>query len=29
MKAEAFVGSELVGDGDMTATISRINEKSK
>ena len=24
MKAEAFVGSELVGDGDMTATISRI-----
>ena len=26
MKAEAFVGNTLVGEGNMTATISRINE---
>jgi UDP-3-O-[3-hydroxymyristoyl] N-acetylglucosamine deacetylase/3-hydroxyacyl-[acyl-carrier-protein] dehydratase len=26
MKAEAFVGNALVGEGNMTATISRINE---
>ena len=26
MKAEAFVGNNLVSEGNMTATISRINE---
>ena len=26
MKAEAFVGNNLVSEGNMTATISKINE---